>query len=79
MKAAEYMEALKRGSEIVVVSNDPNTNSAIFYMDTRSGKLYTFSKFWGVMERTDLTAEGLVNHLKSMETESRIFVRGYED
>lgn len=70
-----YFEALAQGKEIVVVSADPNQNSAVFWY--RDGKIWTFSKEFGIFPRT--IKEFKINkHLHDMEKEgAKIFIRGY--
>lgn len=70
-------EALLEGSELVVISNDPDYNSAVFWMDS-DGTIFSFSRAFGVMKRTDMTIDILTAHLDSMEEEgSMIFARGW--
>lgn len=72
----DFIKALKNGSEIVVISADKNTNSAVFYM--KRGKLYTWSREIGTIERTDRTLEEINTHLNFMLTENaQVIVRGY--
>ena len=72
----DFIKALKNGSEIVVISADKNTNSAVFYM--KHGKLYTWSREIGTIERTDRTLEEINTHLNFMLTENaQVIVRGY--
>lgn len=78
MTASKYMKALKSGSEIVIVSNDKNSNSSVFYLDS-DGIICTFSRFFGLMRRTDITIEQAIEHFQNMEKECKVFIRGYMD
>lgn len=77
METKNLIKHLKNGSEIVIISDDPDTNSAIFWTD-RAGVIYSFTREFGVMERSDLTFDRLEKHLKNMDAENaHIFFRGY--
>lgn len=81
MTAEEYKNALNHGSEIVIVSSDKDTNSAIFWQG-ENGNIFSFSLYYGIMERKpeELSIEKLIEHLQNMEKENAfIFVRGYDD
>ena len=78
MKASKYMKALKSGSEIVIVANNKSSNSSIFFLDS-DGNLCCFSRFFGTMKRSDITIEQAIEHFQSMESDCKVFVRGYTD
>lgn len=73
----KYIEALKAGKEIVIVSNNDLYYSSIFYYE--DNVLYTFSRAFGVLRRTkkDFSFTDLRQHFENMEKENAfIFVRG---
>ena len=76
----KYIKALKAGKEIVIVSSDENSNSAIFYNSSDNKTLYTFSLHFGLFPREygkDVNVENLVKHFETMEKENAlIFIRG---
>lgn len=75
--ANNLINSLKNGSEIVIISSDPGSNSAVFWTD-RAGVIYSFTRSFGTMKRTDLTISSLKEHFEQMEKENAlIFVRGY--
>lgn len=77
METKNLIKHLKNGSEIIIISDDPDTNSAIFWTD-RAGVIYSFTRAFGTIERTDLTISSLKEHFEQMEKENAlIFVRGY--
>lgn len=78
MTASKYMKALKSGSEIVIISNDKNCNSSIFFLDS-DGNLCSFSRFFGTMKRSDITIEQAIEHFQNMESDCKVFIRGYMD
>ena len=75
----KYINAWKKGSEIVIVSNDIYSNSYIFYMDIETGVIYTFSRFFGLFPRTDITLETIAEHCLNSEKDCKVFIRGYDD
>ena len=71
-----HYEALQDGREIVIISNDPLADSAIFYA-TRTGNIYSFNRSNGVMARPDMTPERLEKHITKMHNEgAEIYLRG---
>lgn len=75
----DYIQALKAGHEIVIVSADENSDSAIFFMNG-SGKLFSFNRSIGCIERTDRTLAEIQEHFENMEHENaHIFIRGWRD
>lgn len=75
MTASKYMTALKNGSEVVIVANDKNSNSSVFYLG-HDGSLYTFSRLFGIVKRSDITIEQAIEHFRSMESDCKVFIRG---
>jgi len=72
----DTIKALKRGAEIVIVSGNIGDDSTVFWMT--DCVLYSFSRSFGVMERTDMSIDRLKEHLRNMRNEgTSIFVRGY--
>lgn len=75
--ANNLINSLKNGSELVIISSDPGSNSAIFWMDN-NGTIFSFTRAFGTMKRTDLNLTDLEMHLKNMKAENaHIFIRGY--
>jgi hypothetical protein len=73
----DTIQAMKDGSEVVIISNDFQYDSSIFWIN--DGVLFSFCRGLGVMERTDMNMDGFKNHLRRMIEESSVFVRGYRD
>ena len=73
----DTIQAMKDGSEVVIISNDFQCDSAIFWIN--DGVLFSFCREFGVMERTDMNMDRFKNHLRRMIEESSVFVRGYGD
>lgn len=75
----KYIDALNRGSEIVVINDDAAFNSAIFWKN-REGCYFSFCKTLGEMARDDIDDAKFVEHLEELKTEGvRLFIRGYEE
>lgn len=73
----KYIEALKAGKEIVIVSSNDLYYSSIFYY--KDNVIYTFSRAFGVLKRTEkeISLNDLRQHFENMEKENAfIFVRG---
>jgi len=74
-----HYEALQDGREIVIISKDERSDSAIFYAD-RAGNIYSFNRSLGDMKRPDMTPERLEKHITQMFNEgATIFLRGAND
>lgn len=71
----KYEKALKQGREIVVVSDDENYNSGVFWSDGID--IFSFSVSFGTMKRSDIDFSRLENHLSDMEKEGSVFIRGW--
>lgn len=70
------IDALRQGKEIVIVSADPGSNSAIFWLNSND-IICSFNTVFGIMVRPDLTLDRLQKHLENMRTEhAYIYVRG---
>lgn len=70
------LNALKQGKEIVIVSADPDANSAIFWLNS-DDIICSFNTVFGIIVRPDLTLDRLQEHLENMRTEhAYIYVRG---
>lgn len=79
MSGKEMLTALKQGREIVIVSNDENANSAIFYM-SRNGVVYVFSRAFEIIKHgaTGQDYNRLVDHFNNMIDEgANIYIRGW--
>ena len=76
----KYIKALKAGKEIVIVSSDEKSNSAVFYNSSDNKTLYTFSLHFGLFPREygkEVTEKALIKHFETMEKEnSFLFIRG---
>ncbi len=74
----KYIEALKTGREIVVISKDTACNSAIFHLD-KNETLYTYTASMGSFPRnkTEYSFDALEKHFNEIEKEGGyIFIRG---
>lgn len=79
---SKYAQALLNGSEIVIVANDANCNSAIFWLSSDKTKFMTFSTYLGIFPRTfgkDITWEDIEAHFENCAEDCTIFIRGYEE
>ena len=75
----KWIQALKSGSEIVIISAELGDDSAIFWMD-RNGTIHSFNRSFGVMNRPDMDVDRLKEHLQTMHKEgASIFVRGFRN
>lgn len=75
----KYIEALNKGSEVVIVNDNPDFFSAIFWKD-REGSYSSFSKAIGESKRPDFNDDRFLEHIAELETEGvRIFIRGFEE
>lgn len=78
MRKNKYIKAIEAGSELVIISKDHNDDSAIFWQ--AAGKIYSFCRSFGTMERTDINHERLTNHILNMiDEESEVYIRGRND
>lgn len=78
----DYIKALKEGREIVVIANDTDCDSAIFYLNELENELVTYSRHMGEFQRlfNANLQERLKEHFHNMEKEgSLIFIRGRND
>ena len=73
----KYEKALRDGREIVVVSKWENFNSSVFWFNGET--LFTFSRAFGVVPRSDITFSDLEKHLLQMGNEGSVFIRGDAD
>lgn len=75
----KWIQALKSGSEIVIISAELGDDSAIFWMD-RNDTIHSFNRSFGVMKRPDMDVDRLKEHLQTMHEEgASIFVRGFRN
>ena len=77
-KMDAWIKAINEGREIVVVGNEMNymnDDSAIFWKEKET--IYSFTRHFGIMKRTDITVQHLAEHLDRMEKEGNyVFCRG---
>lgn len=82
MNQNKYIEALKQGRELVVIAADEGCDSSIFYLETSTNELITFSRHMGEIERLFNVnlQERMKEHFFNIEKEGgHIFIRGWND
>lgn len=72
----KYLKALKEGREVVVICDDAECASAIYWM--QDGRIKCFSRYMGVIEHT-ASPEEIAEELQHLENEDcRLWIRGYK-
>lgn len=72
----EYIEALNSGKEIVIVAENENYLSAIFWK-TVAGKIRSFNTEFGIIECNYMDDSAFIEHINLMIDENAIiFIRG---
>lgn len=70
----KYLQALRRGREVVVICEDSECASAIYWM--HNGRIKTFSRYMGIIEHT-ASPEEISEELQHLESEDcRVYIRG---
>lgn len=74
-----YIDALNKHREIVIVSQNENEYSAIFWKDA-AGIICSFNYSFGILKRPEYTNERFLEHIKAMQEDNAlIFIRGCND
>ena len=76
-----YIDRLIEGHEIIVIPEDQDSDSAIFYLSKDRRNIWTYSRHMGEFKRSlsNYPLEKLRKHLEAMEAEgAKIFVQGIE-
>lgn len=70
-------EQILQGAEVVIISDNKNSNSAVFWYNREEKAFYAFSRSFGVMKRTDYSISRFIGHINDMYAENaQIIIRG---
>lgn len=74
----KYIEALNKGSEIIIISANEDENSTIFYKHLN--KYHAFTRLLGEFCHESMTDDKFIEHIERMKAENaQIFIRGCEE